>query len=403
MQGVDGPGPVRTQPNGGDQTGVVSPPTLLHLCTPAEWRAALADGALGYSGAAGHSLATAGFVHLSTSEQVALPAKRLFAGRRDLLLLAIDAGRLPDLRWEPGAPGDPDEMVFPHAYGPVPTSAVIAVSVYRPDPDGCFEPPPAPTSRSDAAGRLDAAAESLVRRMATAEEPVTGGVAALTDPLDVSYRHNQLLLEGPVGAPQVAAEADRVLGGAGRAHRAATLRGVDAAATAAELGRRGWRVDHLVTMATTPTPDAPPRSMRPERVALEELRGFWDAVWRRKAPWLTEAQRARLADRQRLEDDVVEMHALALRDNGHVVASCLLKVDGATAAIDAMETAPSHRGRGLGAALLAGALRGAHQAGCDLVWLESEADGWPRSWYRRHGFGEVGESWFACRAEPGPA
>ncbi|GAA4850493.1 GNAT family N-acetyltransferase [Pseudonocardia benzenivorans] len=374
----------------------MSAPTLLHLCTPAEWRAALADGALGISGAAGRSLTASGFVHLSTSEQVSLPANRLFAGRHDLVLLAVDAGRIADLRWEPGLPDDPADMVFPHAYGPVPTGAVLAALPYRPGPDGTFVAPSPPPPRVDARTRRDAMAYSVLRRLATAEHTVTGGTAVLTGPVPASHQHNQLLLDGPVGAPQVIAEADRVLGGAGLAHRAATVRGADAAATAAELARHGWEVDHVVSMVTTPSGEVPRHRVQAERALPSELRPFWEASWLRAAPGLTEAQRAQLCDRHELEDDVVDVHAMVVREHGLVVACCLLKVDGATAELDAVETAPSHRGRGLGDALLAGALREAHRAGCDLVWLDADARDWPREWYRRRGFGEVGESWF-CR------
>lgn len=82
-----------------------------------------------------------GFVHLSTPAQVHLPANRLYRGRRDLLLLRIDPGRLVSpLRWEPGTDADPAGMVFPHLYGPVPVSAVIDVVEYRPGPAGSFSP-----------------------------------------------------------------------------------------------------------------------------------------------------------------------------------------------------------------------------------------------------------------------
>ena len=53
-------------------------------------------------------------------------------------------------------------------------------------------------------------------------------------------------------------------------------------------------------------------------------------------------------------------------------------------------TDPDHRGRGHGDALVARALELAGAAGCDLVVLEASADDWPRHWYARRGFAEVG-------------
>jgi uncharacterized protein (DUF952 family) len=107
---------------------------LLHLITAADWDVARARGTL----APTHG---DGFVHLSTPEQVQLPANRLFAGRTDVLLLVVDSTGL-DVRFEPGMPYDPPETRFPHAYGTVPTSAVIAEVPYPPRSDGTFPPPP---------------------------------------------------------------------------------------------------------------------------------------------------------------------------------------------------------------------------------------------------------------------
>ncbi|MGE2727922.1 DUF952 domain-containing protein [Mycolicibacterium vaccae] len=107
---------------------------LVHLCTAAEWQRAQDRGAH-----RPESLDSVGFVHLSTPEQVHLPANRLYAGRTDLVLLRIDAARLSSpLRWEPGVPGDPDGMVFPHLYGELPVASVIHVTAYVPGPDGRF-------------------------------------------------------------------------------------------------------------------------------------------------------------------------------------------------------------------------------------------------------------------------
>jgi uncharacterized protein (DUF952 family) len=109
---------------------------LVHLCGAEEWATAQRRGV--------HrppSLTEVGFVHLSTPQQVHLPANRLYAGRTDLVLLRIDGARLTSpVRWEPGVPGDPDGMVFPHLFGELPVGAVIRVTPYVPEADGTFAP-----------------------------------------------------------------------------------------------------------------------------------------------------------------------------------------------------------------------------------------------------------------------
>jgi uncharacterized protein (DUF952 family) len=112
------------------------PALLMHLCPFDEWSSAKTMGQL-----RPESLASAGFIHLSTPEQVHLPASRLYRGRSDLVLLHIDPARLDaPIRWESGAATDPDSMLFPHLYGPLPVSAVIKVTNYRPSADGSFPP-----------------------------------------------------------------------------------------------------------------------------------------------------------------------------------------------------------------------------------------------------------------------
>jgi uncharacterized protein (DUF952 family) len=112
------------------------PSVLVHLCSADDWRLAQDRGEHRPD-----SLDADGFVHLSTPEQVHLPANRLYAGRGDLVLLRIDPARLfSEIRWEPGVASDPESMVFPHLYGPLPAAAVISVTSYRPDAKGRFAP-----------------------------------------------------------------------------------------------------------------------------------------------------------------------------------------------------------------------------------------------------------------------
>ena len=112
------------------------PSVLVHLCSNDEWLSAQASGEHRPD-----SLDANGFVHLSSAEQVHLPANRLYPGRADLVLLRIDPTRLAaPVRWEPGVATDPDAMRFPHLYGALPVDAVINVTPYLPDEDGKFAP-----------------------------------------------------------------------------------------------------------------------------------------------------------------------------------------------------------------------------------------------------------------------
>jgi uncharacterized protein (DUF952 family) len=115
------------------------PDVLLHLCGVDDWSRARARGEI-HPEASGPGI-DAPFIHLSTPEQVHLPANRLYRGRDDLVLLHIDPARLDSLvRWEAGVPTDPESMLFPHLYGPLPVRAVIKVTAYLPAPDGAFPP-----------------------------------------------------------------------------------------------------------------------------------------------------------------------------------------------------------------------------------------------------------------------
>jgi len=94
--------------------------TIYHMCRAEEWRAAEDVGLYG-----GSSQDQAdGFIHFSTAAQVEESAARHRAGQSGLLLLAVEAARLGDaLRWEPSRGG----QLFPHLYGPLPLTAVVAV------------------------------------------------------------------------------------------------------------------------------------------------------------------------------------------------------------------------------------------------------------------------------------
>ncbi len=355
---------------------------LLHLLPAAEWPAALAAGEVRPA-----SLADVGFVHLSGPEQVHLPAGRLFAGRDDVLALVVDPARLTaPVRYEPGVPGDPASMRFPHLYGPLPTGAVVAVLPWS---SGHGVRPP---DADDAAGRHAAHVLSLpVRRAAVAGEPVavrpTGwAVGAPAHPR--SRDDNRLVLPGPAGLDAVLADAAPLVPGAAPAVTWCWPGDEAAAADLAEdLRARGATVGEDRVLARAVVPGPPPAGPA-EVVDQHEVHPLWAAGW--AAAGLPADVVAELVGREHRTAGALRVVDVAVRRSGAVVAAGQLRVDGATAAVEAVQTLPGHRGRGLGDAVLDRLLAEAAAAGCDLVVLEADADDWPQRWYARRGFVDVG-------------
>jgi len=107
------------------------PGIAFKIIDAAEWEAAAPAGA--YAGAP-IDLAD-GYIHLSTQDQVEETARRHFAGRSGLSLLTVDLTRLGDaVVWEPSRGG----ALFPHIYGVLPNSAVLAERAFRVDQDGAI-------------------------------------------------------------------------------------------------------------------------------------------------------------------------------------------------------------------------------------------------------------------------
>ncbi len=74
-----------------------------------------------------------GFIHLSAGPQVTATLAAHFAGRDDLVLMAVDGGRLGQgLRWEPSRVGD----LFPHLYGALDLGHVVWVKPLMLQDDG---------------------------------------------------------------------------------------------------------------------------------------------------------------------------------------------------------------------------------------------------------------------------
>ena len=106
---------------------------ILHILSESAWAAAKESGEY-----RGDTLATEGFIHCSTPEQVVEVANLRFSGRPDLCLLVIDPKEVqPAILFEDGGNG----KMYPHIYGPLNISAVKAVLAFTPSADGIFQLP----------------------------------------------------------------------------------------------------------------------------------------------------------------------------------------------------------------------------------------------------------------------
>ena len=77
-----------------------------------------------------------GFLHFSTAPQLAETLRRYYAGQDDLMLVAVDAGKLGDaLKWD-HSPSRGEN--FPHLYAPLWRGAVLWVKPIAKDAAGNF-------------------------------------------------------------------------------------------------------------------------------------------------------------------------------------------------------------------------------------------------------------------------
>jgi uncharacterized protein (DUF952 family) len=102
---------------------------IYKICDAEAWRTAEREGV--FRGAAIDL--NDGYIHFSMPHQVAETAAKHFAGRHNLILVAIEAEALgAALVREPARGG----ALFPHLYGTLPMTAVVWVKEMPLDPDG---------------------------------------------------------------------------------------------------------------------------------------------------------------------------------------------------------------------------------------------------------------------------
>jgi ribosomal protein S18 acetylase RimI-like enzyme len=232
------------------------------------------------------------------------------------------------------------------------------------------------------------------RRAAGRQVPFRFGTAYLRDELPSVWSRNYLSLEHDLDeatAELLAAEAERVLGEAGVAHRKIEV--FDAGAgerLAPGFAKLGWQVECDVVMVAARATEGEADLPVAEEVTHEELVGVWAEANRSEGHIDDEDVIHQLAEGKRVLASAIDVRLFGARADGEIGAYCELYSLRGTGQIENVLTLERHRNRGLARALVLQALATSRAAGNDLTFLLANRDDWPKELYRKLGFDEVG-------------
>jgi ribosomal protein S18 acetylase RimI-like enzyme len=213
------------------------------------------------------------------------------------------------------------------------------------------------------------------------------GRAVYDDELPLRYDSNYLLLDE---LPDAVASADLVEE-AGRLGRPAIMVRDERTGERLAPGFEGlgWRIHRGLVMADR----GPPRRTADLGLVEEVDEAALRPARRRLLagePWARPAVVEQLLAAKLTIARAVEARFFAVLVDGQVASCADLYSDGRTAQVEDVATLEQHRGRGYASAVVLRALGEARRAGCDFVFLVSDAEDWPKELYRRLGFGDLG-------------
>jgi ribosomal protein S18 acetylase RimI-like enzyme len=216
------------------------------------------------------------------------------------------------------------------------------------------------------------------------------GFGVVTPELPLPHDANFVFVERAADAGEAIAEADRILGGAGRDHRVIVT-------FDDELGKRlrpqfealGWRTRREVFMVQHRPPqktadlslvqEVDEADLRPDR--MREILGY-EWAWPELAEQILD-QKLTLADR-------AETRFFGVPHGDEFVSWSDLYVAQGVAQVEDVATRQEHRGKGYATAVVLRAVEEGRKAGADLVFLVADDEDWPKELYGRLGFDPVG-------------
>jgi ribosomal protein S18 acetylase RimI-like enzyme len=216
------------------------------------------------------------------------------------------------------------------------------------------------------------------------------GYGMLTAELPRRHDSNFLFIEQDVSAEDAIAEADRILGGAGRNHRVLlTFDDGIGEQLKPEFDARGWRTQRHIFMAQLREPEKTADLSVVKEVDQAALR-----PGRRREilaqSWGYPAIAEELLDSKLHLGKRAQTRFFGVEADGEIVAWTDLYVAQDVAQVEDVATVREYRGRGYATALVLHAAAEGRRAGADLVFLVADGEDWPKLLYNRLGFDEVG-------------
>jgi ribosomal protein S18 acetylase RimI-like enzyme len=254
-------------------------------------------------------------------------------------------------------------------------------------------------SSVDLAARIRSFELERERRCATRIEPTAFGTAYLNLDFPLRYDSNFVWVErtpGGVEADALAADADRVLGEHGLAHRKLVVDDEPGARLAPAFRTLGWSAERDVVMVLRREPEPRPAAGVRE-LGFDRVRPVLEAVLRRQ-PFADDAETIRQLTEVRAHlEHAVDARFFVAEADGRPASVCELYTIDTVAQIEDVNTLEEFRGRGLASAVVLAAARRAEERGCDVVFLIADDDDWPKDLYARLGFEPVSRTWSFVR------
>lgn len=216
------------------------------------------------------------------------------------------------------------------------------------------------------------------------------GAAIITRDLPDVYDQNAVWVRRPFDPSAVVAATEDIAGTAGWGHRTVEVCPPDLADELRPVFTdTGYDEDRQVTMAMTRPPIDDGSDLDAATVDFADQLDLSRAVVAEQ-PWVQSTETAQhLVERQQRYATHVDVFAV-VAPRVRPISRCIVLTDGTTALIDHVGTLSRHRGQGWARAVLTRAVRDAFDGGCDHVGLFADSADWPRTWYSRLGFREIG-------------